>query len=475
VNLLVLAFVGARILQMKHALAVILGSNLGSTVYNWMVVYIGFKFDVQAFALPILAIGAIGLIFFREHKRVMHWTMLGFGLSLLFVGLSFIKTGMEGIVLNFDLSQLNEYSNFVFIIAGFIFTAIVQSSSTIVVVSLSALNSGVIAFEAAACLVIGSETGTAIKTVIGSAGSDADKKRVALGNILINIVGSMVGWIFLTPLTALITETAGINDPLIALVTFQTAINVIGIIIFYPLLNPFAGWLQGRYAEPVAKLASYINKLLLHDPEVAIKATEQDCLRLARHLVWINRKALEMEQPGTEDLMQQVSGKSYSESYDLIKLLNGEILDFCIELKSYPLDESELYRVNALIELLQKTMNSAKSVKDIRHNIKNYRDSADDTLHGIYKTLRKREEPFYIRCLELIDSENVLPNELNDLLYQAHRDHDTSVQEIFRLSSANRLHDLDMATLINVFEAVRSSHESLVQAIRILKGVAQVA
>src|SRR5688500_17095835 len=49
VNLLVLAFVGARILTMRNAIAVILGANLGSTVYNWIVVYLGFKFDIQDF------------------------------------------------------------------------------------------------------------------------------------------------------------------------------------------------------------------------------------------------------------------------------------------------------------------------------------------------------------------------------------------------------------------------------------------
>src|SRR5688572_7692496 len=76
VNLLVLAFVGAGVITMHSAIAVILGANLGSTVYNWIVVYLGFKFDIQAFAFPLIAICTIALIFFQNNKRAMDWSRL---------------------------------------------------------------------------------------------------------------------------------------------------------------------------------------------------------------------------------------------------------------------------------------------------------------------------------------------------------------------------------------------------------------
>src|SRR5580765_2025640 len=61
VNLMVLAFVGANVIQMQNALAVILGANLGTTLDSWIVAGIGFKFNIESIAFPIA--GVSGIIF----------------------------------------------------------------------------------------------------------------------------------------------------------------------------------------------------------------------------------------------------------------------------------------------------------------------------------------------------------------------------------------------------------------------------
>ncbi len=473
VNLLVLAFVGARILNMHHAFAILLGANLGSTVYNWIVVFLGFKFEIQTFAYPILAISAIGLIFFQDRKKVMHWTRLSIGLALLFLGLANIKTGVEQAVLNTDLSVINQYGNIVFVLAGFLITAIVQSSSTLVVIALSALNAGAIGFDAAACLVIGSESGTAMKTIIVAIGTTADKKRVALGNLILNITASIAAFLMLDLITRLIQEILSIKDPLIGLVFFQSTINLAGIIIFYPILKPFGNWLAKRYKEDDGKLSIHLNKLLIHDPEEAIKAARKEGIRLIQNIITLNKHALEINNitesfnVSEVQLISHSKNKSYSEYYELVKRLNGEIIDFCLELKSRETEPHDQKEINSLINLLRQTMNSAKSIKDIRHNIKEYRDSADDTLHNIYKNIRTREEPFYNRLSELInDGEQNSFRDLSELLHQSESRHDKGIQEVFEMVSKNKLNDLEMATLLNVLEGIRLSHDSLINALR---------
>ena len=47
VNLMVLAFVGANVLQMQNALAVMLGSNLGTTFSSWIIATVGFKLNIE--------------------------------------------------------------------------------------------------------------------------------------------------------------------------------------------------------------------------------------------------------------------------------------------------------------------------------------------------------------------------------------------------------------------------------------------
>ncbi len=469
VNLLILAFVGARILSLKNAMAILLGSNLGSTVYNWIVVYLGFKFDIQSFAFPIMAISTVGLIFFQNNKRIMNWTRLAFGISLLFVGLSNIKIGIESFVTAVDLTGFNDYNNFVFVLIGFVITVMVQSSATTVVITLSALNAGALSFETAACIVIGSETGTAIKTVIGSIGNVPDKKRVALGNLILNITSSFIAFIFLSYIIKLIKEILHINDPLIALVSFQSAINIIGIIIFYPLLNLFSKWLEKRFSNETDKSARYLNKLLLNEPEEAISAIQKEGKRLIINIISLNRQALEMYHrnhlPPVE-IIPKAKGKSYSEHYEIVKQLNGEIIDFCIELQSKELDINETKRLQELIKMLQNSMSSAKSVKDIRHNIKEFRDSAEDVLHDFYINIKKSEEPFYAKVEEIVNSDSIdqFPY-LSELLHETKNLYDNQLKRVYSLSGTHQLQDLDLATILNVFGEIESSRESLINAL----------
>lgn len=474
VNLLVLAFVGAGILTMRNAMAVILGSNLGSTVYNWIVVYLGFKFDIQSFAFPMMAIGAIGIIFFQSNKKVMHWSHLGFGISLLFLGLSNIKGGVETLVTTVDLSFFNEYGNVVFVLIGFVITAIVQSSATTVVITLTALNAGILSFDAAACLVIGSEVGTSVKTILGSIGTVPDKKRVALGNFLQNITSSGVALLLLTPLIFLIQSKMGIKDPLVALVTFQSLINLIGIIIFFPLLPLFSGWLEKQFTHEEQRTSKYINKLLLDEPEVAIAALEKEGKRLLWNIAELNRKGLEInpESASSENEISHIRDKSYSEHYEMVKHLNGEIIDFCLELQNKEASEEYKNRIQDLMEMFHQTMNAAKSVKDIRHNIKELRDSADDLLHNVYKEIRKSESAFYKKVNDIISSDSeTISKDLATLTYDTRSVHDRFITDIYGFSLSKKLHDLELATLMNVLNEIQSSHNSIIDAFTILHGL----
>ncbi|MEJ2095409.1 MAG: Na/Pi symporter, partial [Gammaproteobacteria bacterium] len=63
VGLSALAFVGAGIFELRNALGIILGSNLGTTFTGWIVTLIGFKMNLGVFAQPMLAVGALGTVF----------------------------------------------------------------------------------------------------------------------------------------------------------------------------------------------------------------------------------------------------------------------------------------------------------------------------------------------------------------------------------------------------------------------------
>ncbi|MGB3155413.1 MAG: Na/Pi symporter, partial [Chitinophagaceae bacterium] len=105
VSLMVLAFVGAGIITMPNALAVILGANLGTTITGWIVALAGFNFNIENMALPVTGIAGLGFAIFNKQSRWYNWSRFLLGFSFLFVGLGYMKTGIEGLVLSMDLQQ----------------------------------------------------------------------------------------------------------------------------------------------------------------------------------------------------------------------------------------------------------------------------------------------------------------------------------------------------------------------------------
>lgn len=475
VNLLLLAFVGAGVLSLNNAMAVVLGANLGSTVYTWIVVLVGFKFDIQAVSYPIIAIATIGILFFPNNKKVMHWTRLAFGIALSFIGLSTIKNGFTEMVNAIDITALNAYGNLAFVLAGFLITAIVQSSATTVVIALAALNSGALGFEAAACLVIGSESGTSVKTLIGSIGGIPAKKQMALGNLLINVVASMIVLIALDPLIALIAQIVNPDEPLISLVAFQTAINLFSILIFYPFLKQFSKWLSHRYVGDHPEITRYINNSLLQETDSAIRALKSENFRLLANTIELNKRGLEINDnsvsetdPTNKLLIVSAHKKTYSDYYELVKHLNGEIIDFSLALQKQELTGNDTRDLHELAAINQYTMNAAKSVKDIRHNIKDFRESADDIIHTMFETLKNSESNFYTDLSEFIQKNtDVSSVDLLPFTKQINTKRDELIHKTYELSASKKIKDIELSTLLNVIHEIHGADESLIAALKV--------
>jgi phosphate:Na+ symporter len=160
------------------------------------------------------------------------------------------------------------------------------------------------------------------------------------------------------------------------------------------------------------------------------------------------------------------NGKNYIQKYELVKQHNASIIDYCLILQRSELKEPEHQRLNQLMIALRQAMLTAKSVKDIRHNIKDYRDSANDLLHDFYKRIKKDEKVFYDSIIEILKSKNPVEIEMEDLQTESKTRHDKTLAEIFHLAETKKIADVEMATLINVFGEIHASHDSLIQSMK---------
>lgn len=470
VILMTLAFVGAGAITMRNALAVVIGANFGTTLDSWVVATIGFKFSIESFALPIVAIAGISMAFLGDRKRLFHIATFLFGFGLLFLGLGFMKDSIELFVKEFDISGYLGYPRIVFVLIGFVITALIQSSSATMVIVLSALHTGVIPLETAASIIIGAELGTAVKIILGAIGGIPAKKRIALGNIIFNVLVTAFAFATLDVLLYLINDVFHIKDPLITLVLFQSIINLTGVIICYPLMGRFVNFLEKRYVNDNVSATAFIDAVSPAVPEAALEAMEKEVLFFLTRVSALNLEAFHVEEKivlsdatiSVQMEQREKVLKSYDERYEDVKRAEGEMLAFYFKLREEELDATESRRLDQLIACIRNAMYAAKGLKDIRHNRKDFRNSADDVKFDHYKRDQLQLINFYKQINAILHAENASQYDLLvELLHVNQNDYDSRMKAIYHDGGKEVLQEADISTLLNVNREMYSSGKAM--------------
>ncbi len=469
VNMMVLAFVGAGIIKMQNALAVILGANFGTTLDSWIVATIGFRFNIEDFALPLAGISGILMFLFNNESRFYQWCRLLFGFSFLFVGLNYIKAGMEDIMQHFDLSLLNQQPLIIFLLAGFLITALIQSSSATVAIVLSALYAHAIGLIAATAIVLGSEAGTAIKLVLASVKGIASKKRVALGNLLFNVVTSLIIFVFLAPVNRFITDIIGIKDNLIALVFFQSFINFFGIILFFPFLNRFGKYLEKRFTKR-DKENLFIHEVKTADSELALSALEKEIRHFMYQVAWFTLEAFDKPTVSLDNLQLYIGFefKRLIEKYEFIKKLHGEIYNYSIQMQRFNREKEFSERLEQLISSSRNTMYAAKNLKDALPDIDQLKKSSNDVKYNFYRLTSDKIVAFYEAAIQLLTSDRpqIYFNQLT-LIYKSVQDeYAQTLNELYKEGYSKNLDAVEFSTLLNFNREMYTLEKSVLFALK---------
>ena len=187
VGLIMMAFVGAGVIPLVNAVGVVMGANLGTTFTGWVVATLGFKLKLAQIAIPAIGIGGLMAVALEQRQTLKSWAELIMGLGLLLFGLDIMKDSMEALAQRFDIAVLQGYHAIVYLLVGVLFSAVIQSSSAAMMITLSALHAGIVPLEAAAALVVGADLGTTSTMILGSLSGSAVKKQLALAHVLFNL------------------------------------------------------------------------------------------------------------------------------------------------------------------------------------------------------------------------------------------------------------------------------------------------
>jgi phosphate:Na+ symporter len=474
VSFMTLAFAGSGIIKLHNALAVILGANIGTTLSNWLIATLGFSFNIDMIWYPLLGLGGIILVLFRGNKKIEQLCFFFIGLTFLFIALGFMKTGMIDTVKRFDFHTFNNYPPIFFVFIGFIITFLIQSSGATVAITLSALYAKAIPFNLAVAVIIGSELGTALKLVLAAVGSSPEKKRLAAGNILLNLVTTVMAFIFLYPLIDLVTKKMNIIDPLQGLVAFQTVINVAATLLFFPFLNFVSSLLEKWFTENNNRSTLYIDETIPSVPGFAQEIFRLEVFYFLKRVMAYNAAEFQLSNSeiGLEgsftdkEWKKEKSHNNLDDRYSEIKKAQGEIIAFYVKMQKIMSNPDELAQVNQYMKSVQSAMHAAKGFKDINHNKNELLQSGNDLKFQQFAQFSRIIQKNLQQLSALLNNsikEDII-KKLQEQLNQIQANYKELLDSIYVKAGKNILLEKDISTLQNMNRELYSANKSLIYA-----------
>ncbi len=316
VTLAIIGFVNAGLISFQQALWVVFGSNVGTTFTAWIVTLFGFSFKIDAFAFPLVGIGALLRIFAPQDRgKALGMALAGFG--LLFLGIDALKTNFEAIAHQWDIAAILAAAGIPTLAAmlvGIGLTILTQSSSAAIAIILTAVASGVLGMEVAAAAVIGANVGTTSTALLAAVGATANAKRLAWAHVVFNLFTGAVALLFLPFFWWLVTHLSTITGlghaPTVLLAVFHTCFNLLGLLLIWPLEARLSRYLLARFQPHHDQhISRHLDDNVASIPDLAVRALTLELMEIfatVRHQFCCSNIELPRHIKALQDRLNQV-------------------------------------------------------------------------------------------------------------------------------------------------------------------------
>lgn len=321
-TVMVVGFVNAGMMTLSQAVWIIMGANIGTTITGQLI-----ALDI-GFIAPIFAIIGVVMIVFLKKPTLHEIGKILSGFGILFIGMDMMSSSMTPLR---DMPEfvnlMTSFSNPILgILAGMIFTAVIQSSSASVGILQALAISGSIGLESAVFVLFGQNIGTCVTALLASAGTNRNAKRTTIIHFMFNVIGTILFTILCvtTPLTDLVKNISGVN-PSQQIANMHTLFNIATTLILLPL-----GTYLVKLANVILPDKIIINesifKYLGHDLNMRVGGT---AVHLENTRLEINRLyeiSIENLNNSIDYLLgEKIDIKSIDDNEDLVDRLNEGI------------------------------------------------------------------------------------------------------------------------------------------------------
>ncbi|MBE5749764.1 MAG: Na/Pi cotransporter family protein [Clostridiales bacterium] len=422
-TVMLVGFVNIGLMTLVQATNVIMGANIGTTITAHIVSLSGVgAIDVGAIAAMVGCVGVLMAMLVKNEKVINIGNILG-GLGLLFVGLEFISTYAKEIMfVGGDKSQPIELVQLVFqgdhnplllILIGIVLTALVHSSSTITSLMVVLASIGVLPFDNALFLALGSNIGTCITSILSSAGTHVNAKRTAIVHLLFNTFGCLIFiaplWIWRVQVTSFFASIS--NDVGQQIAIFHTMFNIVTTLILLPL----AGYVvklacviipDKKTVEDEDKFKfHYIDSRMLETPAIATSNLKKEIIRMSKFSIDNMNYSVEMLLSGSEEKVEIMK-----ENEDILNHLNKNITAFLTKLMSKDLSEQDDKKIGSyyhVVSDLERVGDYAENIMEYAMRLKEEDVKMSEDARGELNQVREMINNLYEKVIKAFDDRDL--------------------------------------------------------------------
>jgi phosphate:Na+ symporter len=350
-TVITVGLVSAGFMTLRQAIGVIMGANIGTTVTAFII-----GIDIGEYALPIIAVGSL-LLFFFKNKKVQNLGQVIFGFGALFYGMELMSAGMKPLrsfeafhELTVSLSD----NPILGVIAGTVFTVIVQSSSATVGILQGLHAEGLIDLQAALPVLFGDNIGTTITAVLAALGASVAARRAAATHVLFNLIGTAIFLIILPFFQDFIEflKNSLSLDPKMTIAYAHGTFNVTNTVIQLPFIGVLAAIVTKLIPGEdsiVEYRAKHLDPIFIEQsPSIALGQAKEEVVRMGQFAI-----------KGLEETHQYLTTKNSKHAEvslqleDAINNLDRKITDYLISLSTSSLSAAESERHSILMDTVR--------------------------------------------------------------------------------------------------------------------------
>lgn len=359
-TVMVVGFVSAGVLNLKQAIGVIMGANIGTTITAWIVSLssLGSAMDVMKpiFYAPLLiGIGAIMILFCKKQKFHTAGEIM-VGLGLLFMGLEFMSdsispyTDLPIFAKAFEMLGGNPLLG---MIIGAVVTALLQSSSASVGILQTLAMNGVVTTNAAIYITLGQNIGSCVTAMLSSMGASRVAKRAAVMHLSFNIIGAIIFGCMGFVLFAVMPDVAAHNITAVQISIFHTIFNLTNTTLLFPFadqLVKLSGVIVKEKEEAVtsedgdeAVTIKHLDERIFESPAFAVETAALEVVHMGQTALGNVKRGIDAIITGNLDEIEEV--------YKVEKTINNMekmLTEYLIKINNLSLTEHQKLVVNDL-------------------------------------------------------------------------------------------------------------------------------